>query len=290
VSLPRQLAAHSARRTTVAGLAALATGPGEGPPVLLLPGFTGSKEDFAPILDDLAAAGFPAVTVDLPGQFESPGPDDPGRYTPTALVDLLLPVVGELGGRVHVVGHSFGGLVARAMVLAAPGRFASLTLMSSGPAAIGGARRAALDLLEPVLPAVGLARLYEHTLQLARSDPSYQEPTPALAEFLRQRFLAGSTAMLLGMGLALRTEPDRTEALARVPLPKLVVYGDADDAWPPSVQADMAERLAAERVVNADAAHSPAAENPQPTVEALTSFWRRCADYSSSSVASPSQG
>ena len=50
--------------------------------MLLLPGYTGSKEDFAPILDPLAAAGLTAITVDLPGQHESEGPDEEDAYTP----------------------------------------------------------------------------------------------------------------------------------------------------------------------------------------------------------------
>ena len=49
-----------------------------------MPGYTGSKEDFAPLLAPLAAAGFAATAIDLPGQYESPGPADPAGYTPDA--------------------------------------------------------------------------------------------------------------------------------------------------------------------------------------------------------------
>ncbi|MGW2853842.1 alpha/beta fold hydrolase, partial [Streptomyces sp. NPDC001215] len=48
---------------------------------LLLPGFTGSKEDFIVVQPLLAAAGYRTVAVDGRGQFESPGPrDDEGPY------------------------------------------------------------------------------------------------------------------------------------------------------------------------------------------------------------------
>ena len=78
----RQLADHDAIPRTFPGgagpLAALDTG-GDGVrgTVLLVAGYTGSKEDFAPLLAPLAEAGFRAVAIDQRGQYESPGPDDP---------------------------------------------------------------------------------------------------------------------------------------------------------------------------------------------------------------------
>ena len=40
--------------------------------VLLIPGWTGSKEDFTPILPLLASVGFDATAYDQRGQFETP--------------------------------------------------------------------------------------------------------------------------------------------------------------------------------------------------------------------------
>jgi pimeloyl-ACP methyl ester carboxylesterase len=119
-----QLTPGSARRTTLAGsgqrIAALQTGRASDPPVVLLPGYTGSKEDFAPILDPLAGAGFFVTAIDLPGQYESPGLPDAADYTPDRLAAAVIEVADELGGSVRLLGHSFGGLVARAAVIAAP--------------------------------------------------------------------------------------------------------------------------------------------------------------------------
>ena len=132
MSAPGWLDARSGVRAgTVGGLAAIEAHPPAGAakraPVLFVPGFSGSKEDFLPVLAPIAEAGYRAVAVDQRGQYESPGPDDPAAYTVEALAaDLMIVVAGlsaESGGRppgpgVHVVGHSFGGLVARAAVLA----------------------------------------------------------------------------------------------------------------------------------------------------------------------------
>jgi pimeloyl-ACP methyl ester carboxylesterase len=57
--------------TSAEEIAAL-RGDSAGPPVLLLPGYTGSKEDFAPLFGPLTDAGYAVVSIDLPGQFESP--------------------------------------------------------------------------------------------------------------------------------------------------------------------------------------------------------------------------
>jgi pimeloyl-ACP methyl ester carboxylesterase len=61
--------------------------------------------------------------------------------------------------------------------------------------------------------------------------------------------------------------------LAAVRLPKLVLSGEVDYAWPvPSLDA-MADRLRAERVVIKGAEHSPNAERPAETAAALLAFW-----------------
>src|SRR5438309_7269765 len=109
--------------------------------VVLVPGFTGSKEDFQHILVPLAQADLRAVAVDQRGQHESPGPNDPEAYTVEALSADLLGLLAALGdGSVHAIGHSFGGLVTRAAALKDPSAFRSLVLMDSGPSALQGPR------------------------------------------------------------------------------------------------------------------------------------------------------
>jgi pimeloyl-ACP methyl ester carboxylesterase len=106
-----------------------------------------------------------------------------------------------------------------------------------------------------------------------RAEPDWVEPSPELAAFLERRFMTSSPAMLRGMGDAIRAEPDRVAELADVDLPVLVAHGADDDAWPPAVQAEMADRLGAKYAVIPAAAHSPAVENPEGTLEVLLAFW-----------------
>jgi pimeloyl-ACP methyl ester carboxylesterase len=272
-------ARHGILATDTGTIATLSAGTAGGPAVLLVPGFTGSKEDFAPLLDPLAARGFHVTAIDLPGQFESPGPEDAAAYTPARLGAALPGIAAVLSPQVHLVGHSFGGLVARAAVIARPTAFASVALMSSGPSALGGRRREHIELLAPIFADGGLEAVYEASLALDASDPTHVAPGPQLAAFLRRRFLAGVPAMLSGMADALCNEPDRVVELAATRVPSLVVYGTDDDAWPPAIQQGVAARLGASQVVIAGAAHSPAIENPAATTDALVSFWRAHCDH-----------
>ncbi|THA37424.1 alpha/beta hydrolase [Streptomyces sp. A1547] len=241
---------------------------------LLVPGFTGSKEDFIGLLEPLAGAGYRVVAVDGRGQHESPGPRDESAY---ALEELALDVLAQAaalgGGPVHLVGHSLGGLIARAAVLRDAAPFASLTLMSSGPAAISQAQQERTKLLVAALEAMreDMAGVWT---AMRSFDPEDAVPdAPELAEFLRGRWLATVPEQLIATGRILVSEPDRVDGLRGVDLPKLVLSGEVDYAWPVPLMDDMTHRLGAERVVVRGTEHSPNAEDPQVTAGALAAFW-----------------
>jgi pimeloyl-ACP methyl ester carboxylesterase len=242
--------------------------------VLLVPGYTGSKEDFRLLLPPLAAAGLRAVAVDQRGQYESKGPDDDAAYTVDALGTHLAEAAAALPGPVHLVGHSFGGLVARAAVLQQPTAVASLVLMSSGPAALTGPRAELMQFLRPLAQQGGLRGVRDAVESVEVDDPRVQAASPELRAFHRTRFLAGSEIGLLAMGDALLGEPDRVADLRATGVRTLVLHGEADDAWTPAEQAEMSQRLGARHVVVPAAQHSPAVENAAATTAALLEFWR----------------
>jgi len=246
------------------------------PTALLVPGYTGSKEDFAPLLTPLTQAGYRVVAIDQRGQYESSWAEDEAGYRIESLGDDLRRVAESLrpaATALHLVGHSFGGLVGRAAVLAAPELFDSFTLMSSGPAALQGPRRQLIDEGEQVLAERGMAGLWQEMAARAQADPATAQAPAQLLEFLQARFMGNDPVGLQVMGDQLRTVVDLTDKLKGCGLPLLVLHGVDDDTWPPTAQAEMAVRLGAEHVVIPAAAHSPAVENTADTAAALLAFF-----------------
>jgi pimeloyl-ACP methyl ester carboxylesterase len=242
--------------------------------VLLVPGFTGSKEDFIALLHPLAAAGYEVLTYDQRGQYETVGPDDSSAYDLDELAADLRSLAATLAAPTHLVGHSFGGLVARLAVLQQPAAFASLILLDSGPAALPTeAERARLTMLTQALAAHSAEAVWAAMQELARLEGREGPADPAVAEFLRRRFLANSATGLAAKAEHLLTEPDRVDALVATGMPVLVAYGENEEAWPPPIQVEMAQRLHARRAVVAGAAHSPNAERPDATATLMARFW-----------------
>ncbi len=244
--------------------------------VLLLPGFTGSKEDLAPVLPLFADAGWAAATYDHRGQFESPGqPDD--DYSLEAFAADALSVAAAVHGeteQVHLVGHSFGGLVAGVAAIHDPTRWASLTLLCSGPGGLtaGDIYDDAL-LVSDTMQRDGLEAVY--LARRLRAQERGAGPVPDAVEALdHRRFLTSSPESLSAMARHLSGAPDRTAELAALDLTMGVVRG-ADDTWTHAVQDALADALGTHVEVIAGAAHSPAAEQPEATRDSLARIFLR---------------
>ena len=277
---PRVWLDPEVRRESVAtgsgALAALVGTPPEDVEVvgaaLLVPGYTGSKEDFLPALAPLARAGYRAVAVDLRGQYESAGPDDPVAYTIEAHAKDVAELLAELGTSTHLVGHSYGGLVTRQAVIAGA-RPVTHSLVGSGPGALPGRRATTIPGMLQLVDESGTEVLADLVAELEKDDPRIVAVNDDVRAFLHRRRLLGSPVALRVMGEELLVAPDDVDSLATAGVPTAVILGETDDAWPPEVQLEMASRLGAHTVTISGAGHSPACETPEEFVDALLSFW-----------------
>lgn len=249
------------RSGEIATISISAKGPLRGR-VVMIPGWTGSKEDFAPLLPLLAEAGFDAMAYDQAGQYESELADD------YSLVEFALDALrmnDVAGPYVHLLGHSFGGLVAQQAAVLDPDVLGSVSLLDTGPGALGDSAQRPLTMLANAIGNVPMEQIHE------LRENGIVRP-PEIAAFLRERALANDPASLKAMTQLLIDTPDIVDEVAATRLPVWVGRGEDDDAWPHDVQAAMASRLGTEIHVIPDSEHSPAIENPEGLIDAWLPF------------------
>jgi 2-succinyl-6-hydroxy-2,4-cyclohexadiene-1-carboxylate synthase len=106
---------------------------GEGPPLLLLHGFTGSTETWEPFVKDWKKT-FKLIRVDILGHGASDSPVDPDRYSIERVSQDFISLLDELGiEQTSILGYSMGGRLAITMAVLHPERVSSLFLESSSP-------------------------------------------------------------------------------------------------------------------------------------------------------------
>ncbi|KMM37293.1 2-succinyl-6-hydroxy-2,4-cyclohexadiene-1-carboxylate synthase [Guptibacillus hwajinpoensis] len=106
---------------------------GEGEPILLLHGFTGSSSNWQPFIDKWSSS-FQIIAVDLIGHGKSSKPDDPSFYSMETMSGYLKKVLDRLNvNKVHLLGYSMGGRLALSFAIQYPSLVKSLILESSSP-------------------------------------------------------------------------------------------------------------------------------------------------------------
>jgi pimeloyl-ACP methyl ester carboxylesterase len=240
---------------------------------LLIPGYTSSADTFNCLLEPLSQRGYTVTAFSQRGQSLSEGPDTTDGYSLERLGADVHEVIGALGlgNNVHLLGHSFGGVVSTEAVLQDYSPFASLTMWNSGPRSMGG------DLLEQRYGLLehGPRAFYLGVRMAAGLDPDadMKGELNVIEQYYYDRLMSTKPAQLEAGINILIDQVDRTAELAATGLPVLVSHGAQDDAWPLDMQREMAEQLGADYWVIANAGHSAHADRTYSSAQLLATFW-----------------
>jgi pimeloyl-ACP methyl ester carboxylesterase len=159
------------RQYTVNGLRTRVEVRGDGPPLLLIMGLWGEVAAWDPLIERLG--GFRTIAFDAPGIGDTELPSFPATLPALARFSAeVLDVVGI--PRAHVLGVSFGGLVAQQLAALAPSRVDRLVLASttSGLLCVPGQPAALMRLLAPWTFAHGQADVGNVFGGRLRRDPA----------------------------------------------------------------------------------------------------------------------
>ena len=225
---------------------------GSGTPVLVLPGFAGSIEDFAALREAMVTAGFRVIAADLPGSGRSE--PQPRVYTATYYEDDARSFVALLqqvaSAPAHVIGFSDGGMTALLMAALTPGVARSVvTWGAAGTISDPGGHliEAMYNVVDhPIPPLQGF-----HDFLIA----TYGE---ANARAMTQSMATAKTDIIEAGGDVSLSKADN------ITCPVLLISGEHDFFAPPALASELAARIRAAEVLVAEGAeHNVYMDRPE---------------------------
>jgi proline-specific peptidase len=260
-------------------------------PLVVLHGGPGATHQYLEPLRALAGFGRRVIFYDQIGCGRSDRPEDPAFYGVQTFVDELDAVRAQLGlERVHVLGQSWGGMLAMEYALRAPAGLASIVVADS-PASMPFWVREA-NRLRAELPPEVEQTLRDHEAAGTTSDPAYAnavevfyrrhvcrvDPWPDCFERTAAALSTDAYVYNLMNGpsefhcIGTLKDWDITERLHEIAVPTLLLSGRFDEATPAIVGA-IHERIAgSEWIVFEQSSHTPHLEEPAAFNAAVRGF------------------
>jgi proline-specific peptidase len=263
-------------------------------PLLCLHGGPGIAHDYLEPLEGLAATGRRVIFYDQFGCGNSPAPSNPGQWNVDLFVDELDVVRRELGlDRVHILGQSWGGMLAMQYALTQPDGLASLTIASS-PASMPQWVAEANRLREELPPEVQ-ATLLEHEAAGTTADPAYEAAVLVFYQRHVCRIDPFPDCLLRSVGqmidnpevyhtmngpsefhvVGVIKDWDIVERLGEIRVPTLVTSGRYDEATPAIAETIQRGIPGAEWVLFEESSHTAHIEEAERYLEVLDEFLAR---------------
>jgi L-proline amide hydrolase len=218
-------------------------------------------------------------------------PHDPSMWTPELYVEEVDAVREALGlERVHVLGHSWGGMLGMQYAATQPDGLVSLIAQSSPPSVPAWMPEVAR--LRSELPAEVEATLREHEAAGTTDSPEYEEAVMVFYErhlcrvepwpdWLVEcfRILEENPEVYHAMNgpsefhvIGTIRDWDITPQLGRIEVPTLLFCGRHDEVTPATVELAHRGIAGSELVVLEESSHMAQAEEPERTLELVRGF------------------
>lgn len=200
---------------------------GQGEPVVLIHGFTGSipvQWGLPGILSKLST-NYQVIALDNRGHGRSGKPHDPKQYGPEMVADVIRLLDHLTIKKAHIVGYSMGGFMTGYLLTAHPDRVLTATLGGAGWSQADDTRLSFLtDLAESLDAGKGIGPLIVHLTPADRPKPTDEQISAINQMLMLTNDSKALAACIRGMkGLAV------TEAQLRAnKVPTLCLIGDQD--------------------------------------------------------------
>lgn len=251
-------------------------GSPDGEPLVLLHGFSGSKDNWL-LYARLMASGYRVICPDLPG-FGASTRDLANDHGIAAQVARLVAFLDMLGiERCHLGGNSLGGFVALACAIEHPDRLLSLSLFNN--AGVNGVERTPLQ--DGMVTGRNPIRM-RSTQDIDRLLGLVMHRPPYIPLFVKYMILAEHRRhgalldRIFGQVIADALERPLDDRLGEVRVPTIIFWGEHDRLLHVSAAAFQHQRIAgSELVILDDAGHVPMIEQPRVTAARNRAFLDR---------------
>lgn len=235
---------------------------GNGIPLLMVHGFTGSKLDFA---DQIAGfvEDYQVLTYDHRGHGES------SNLGPYSLAQLVHDLVGLLDAldipTCHLLGHSLGGMVAARALLAHPTRFRSLVLMDTAPSGVALFSDDIRQRLNDLVLSAGCQGLLPG-MQTQKQSPVIQRGIDFLGEAehwrrIRVKLEQMDPDAFVELGAELENQDSVLDQLHAISVPTTIIVGAHDTPFVDPSRSMHRTITDSKLVTIPNAGHSPQYEN-----------------------------
>ena len=245
---------------------------GSGDAAVFLHGVGGDAASWQPQIEAFSK-DYRAIAWDMPGYGGSPALE---RMTFPALAESLAGLLDRLGlDRVHLVGHSMGGMVAQEFAASRPDRVRTLVLSATSPAfgrPDGDFQKRFVEArIAPLDNGLTMDDLADEMVE-TMLGPSADADGAAIA----RRSMASVPEATYRAAIACLVTFDRRDALAGYAMPVLVLAGETDTNAPAPMMEKMASRIpGADYVCMAGTGHLGNLENPAAFNGAVGNFLRK---------------